>query len=165
MRSGRWTGYIHARNRPASHRAAPSAFRNWPTSTAACLEQPPASHCEQRVSAEQRVIVGEVIGDVPGGVGGNLDHPRVDAAERHLIPLLHGPVDAGNLAAFSGGAGDGRAGRFLDLKVRAGVIGMPVGVPYIGDLPAAPRRLGQYRRPRTEEHTSELQSLMRNSYA
>src|SRR3546814_9915235 len=108
-------------------------------------------------------------------------HPRVDAAERHLIPLLHGPVDAGNLAAFSGGAGDGRAGRFLDLKVRAGVIGMPVGVPYIGDLPAAPRRLGQYRRPhgridhrrpsalrimhRSEETTSELQSLMRSSYA
>src|SRR3546814_1093683 len=60
----------------------------------------------------------------------------------------------------------GEASGLADRQPAAGLL-LPLGLGHRGPLPRAARmvRRGQLRGARSEEHTSELQSLMRISYA
>ena len=69
------------------------------------------------------------------GVARDVDHRSLDRAEHHRVAMRDDAVDR-ELASDFRRAGDGAAGRRLDRFVAAGVIGVPVGVPDLGDAPA-----------------------------
>src|SRR3546814_5456264 len=83
-----------------------------------------------------RILVAEVVDRIPAA---DIGPAHVDRRDRHTISLLDDGIVYGE--------GGGGAERF-----RVGA-----------DMDAVPS--GELERPRSEEHTSELQSLMRISYA
>ena len=64
-----------------------------------------------------------------------LDDRGLALADRHRIAVLHHAVDGRDALDFCR-RDDGAAGRRLDRRVAAGVIGVPVCVPNLGNLPA-----------------------------
>src|SRR3546814_6046313 len=98
---------------------------------------------------------GDVGGNLLGALRGVLRIAR-DLAGRRLL-LLHRARDGGrDLVDFADGVGDGadRADRIAGSRLDAGDL--------LADVLG---RLCRLHGERSEEHTSELQSLMRSSYA
>ena len=100
------------------------------------LEQPAAAHREQGVAGERDLLGGEMEGDMAGGVGGDVDQLRLDRADPRRIAAGDDPVHLRHPLGL-GRAGDGTAGGTPDRVVAAGMVGVPVGVPDLGDAPAA----------------------------
>ena len=137
-RSGRWTGYIRARNRRWFRAAAPRAAACWRTSASALPSNSRPHPIANSVSPVKTTSSsGKWKADVPGGMRGRLHHRRDMVAEPDAIALADRHVERRDPRRLGGGTGDGRAGRRLDRRVAAGVIGMPVRVPDPGDAPAA----------------------------
>jgi len=84
-----------------------------------------------------------MIGNVAIGVPANIDHLRGEAAERNRVAVGNRAVDPGDLVGLGGGCGDRAISGRLDRFIAAGMIGVPMGVPYLGDGPAFGRRLAQ----------------------
>ncbi len=143
--SARSTGYIRARNRPASRGAARPAAACWRTS--ARRSPRTAARTPSRTACRRRTprVLGEMIDDMPRGVRGHRHHLRDMAAERRRVALAHRPVERRDARGLGGGGDHLAPGRGLDRRVAAGVIGMPMRVPDRGDRPAAPVRLGEHR--------------------
>ena len=62
------------------------------------FEQAAAAHREQGVADEDRPLARQMVGDVAGGVGGDLDHLGLDAAERDAVAFGDGAVHASGCA-------------------------------------------------------------------
>ena len=98
------------------------------------FEQAAAAHGKQRVAAEQRAFEG--IGIVARRVRRAIDDAADVAADLHRIAFHHGTADV----RYLGGLGlrasylCTRGGH--DIGIAAHMIGMPVGVQDLGDLPA-----------------------------
>ncbi len=68
------------------------------------LEGPPASERKQRVADEDKVVLLEIIGDMPAGVARNLDHAPLQRADGELVVLADQPVEAADLRRLPGAA-------------------------------------------------------------
>jgi len=109
------------------------------------LEQPPAAHREQRVADKGGLVLGEVKGDMARRMRRDVEDISRHLAQPHNIAALHLHIQCRDAPCFGGGARDRAAGGLLYLGIAAGVVGMPVGVPDLRDLPAKLFRLVQHR--------------------
>ena len=73
----------------------------------------------------------------------HVQHACCRAAKLDCVAFLQLHIDAGDLLRLARGAVDGAAGGFLDLHVPAGMIGVPVRVEDMADMPTHPLSLGQ----------------------
>ena len=73
----------------------------------------------------------------------DIDDVRFPASKSNDVAVFHRHIYAVDPVSFGGRGDDPAAGRRLDRCVAACVIGMPVGVPDLGDLPALLRGLAQ----------------------
>src|SRR3546814_8654543 len=98
-------------------------------------------------------------------------HPPISTRTDTLFPYTtlfrSRPLRLSRL--FESGQTSCRAGHRTDAQPQDGAIALSCGSPHFPGWhwQAEPERAGRHRRlaPRSEEHTSELQSLMRISYA
>jgi len=109
------------------------------------LEQPAAAHGEQGVADKGQLFRRNVKGDMTGGMGRHVDHLGGHVAELHRVALPDHRVEGRDAFLLSFRAGDMATGGILDRGIAAGVVGVPVGVPYLGDGPAAFLGFGQHR--------------------
>jgi len=108
------------------------------------LEQPPTAHGEQRVANEHRLLACKVISDMSGGVCGDVDHIGDARAKLDTIPATHLHIKRRDAREFRFRTRDRATGRSPDRFVPAGVIGVPMRVPDLRDLPTALFRFGQH---------------------
>ena len=107
------------------------------------LEQTPAAHCEQCVADKSGSIFGEVKGDMACRVRRDIKDISGHIAQPHNIAALHLHIQCRDTPRFGGRACDRAAGGLFYLGIAAGVVGMPVGVPDLRNLPAELFRLFQ----------------------
>ena len=136
-RSGRSTAYIRARNRPGSPAAASPAAADWRASGRRCPRTVGRSPSRTRCRRRRPPPRPEMIGDVAGGMGRNLHHLGLDRPEAHQSPSRDRAVERRDPLRLGRRPGDEAAGRRLDRRIAAGMVGMPVGVPDLADPPAA----------------------------
>src|SRR3546814_7896318 len=84
-----------------------------------------------------------------------------------IAPRAHRPGKdrVSRRPALAGRGGDGIENLDRSLQARGRGHGVPKPLPFRGGVGVGAVGTTLCRRPRSEEHTSELQSLMRNSYA
>jgi hypothetical protein len=109
------------------------------------LEQPAATHCEQSVADKGYPGIGKMIGDVPGGMGRDVDDGCRSRTKINPIAAAHMLVERRYTFRLGGGAGYDATCRRFNRRIAAGVIGVPMGVPDMGDFPAQLVCFGQHR--------------------
>ncbi len=110
------------------------------------FEHAAAPQREDAVADESHVRFGDVIGDMAVGVARDIDHACLPVAQHHAVAIADHAVDPAQFVDFLRGD-DGGSGRIHDRRIAARMVGMPVRIPDLRDLPALGAGLFQIFRP------------------
>ena len=99
------------------------------------LEQSSATKREDRIADESRAVFREMINDMAKRMPGSCAHNRARRPKFDDIAVIDRLIDSRNFRRFALGTDDAAAPAFLQRKIAAGVIGVPVRVENVGERP------------------------------